>query len=125
MTAVSLGKPRRRHHIDRLRSFLNQGLTPDAPDNPFAVGVHPGNSRRALEDLHLLGLEDSVDDCPYLPSRSRIRNCRDSTGLPSSAAMFRPAAPTERWHNANSLVLVEGAEVAIQPVGDRRLRRTC
>jgi hypothetical protein len=88
MTAVSLGKPRRRHHIDRLRSFLNQGLTPDAPDNPFAVGVHPGNSRRALEDLHLLGLEDSVDDCPYLPSRSRIRNCRDSTGLPSSAAMF-------------------------------------
>src|SRR3981081_3704052 len=55
-----------------------QGLTPDAPDNPFAVGVHPGNSRRALEVSISSAWKTASNDCPYLPSRSRSRNRRES-----------------------------------------------
>jgi hypothetical protein len=63
-----------------------QGLTLDAPDNPFAVGVHPGNSRRALEDLHL---EDSVERLPVLAVAVKQQ---EPQGLPTPAefgGMFR------------------------------------
>jgi hypothetical protein len=43
-----------------------EGLTPDAPDHSLAVGVHTGRSRRSLEDLHLLGLEDGVEGLAVL-----------------------------------------------------------
>jgi hypothetical protein len=34
-----------------------EDLAPDAGDHAFAVGVHPGSSWRALEDVHSLSLE--------------------------------------------------------------------
>lgn len=36
-------------------------LAPDGADHSFAAGVYPGSSRRALEDVHLLSLEDGVE----------------------------------------------------------------
>ncbi|MEU6653752.1 hypothetical protein ABZ904_31035 [Streptomyces sp. NPDC046900] len=43
-----------------------EGLTPDATDDPLAVGIHPRHPRRALEDFHLFGCEYRVEGLAVL-----------------------------------------------------------
>jgi hypothetical protein len=38
----------------------------DGADDPFAVGVHPGCLRRALDHVEIVGLEDGVEHLAVL-----------------------------------------------------------
>lgn len=71
------------------RQDLVQGLTPDAADHSLAVGVHPGSLGCALEDLHLLGLEDGVEGLPVLAVAVAQQEPQDSVRLPRLAVTFR------------------------------------
>jgi hypothetical protein len=53
-----------------------EGLAADAADHPFAVGVHPRGLRCALEDRHLLGLEDGVEGLAVLAVAVMSSSCR-------------------------------------------------
>jgi cation diffusion facilitator CzcD-associated flavoprotein CzcO len=88
--------------------------------------LHDVAGRRGLIDRIRFGAK--VEHAEWEPAQARwtvttAAGERYHARFPVSAAgsLHHPVYPGLTWHNPKSLVLVEGPEITIQPVGLRRL----